>query len=69
MNKTLDNIYEEMLAVFAEVSGYLPSTSCDLAARLLFAPYEVPVGLVLSLAGGPFFLWLLLRQRGGRTHD
>ena len=23
MNKTLDNIYEEMLAVFAEVSGYL----------------------------------------------
>ena len=32
MNKTLDNIYEEMLAVFAEVSGYLPSTSCDLAA-------------------------------------
>ena len=23
----------------------------------------------LSLGGGPFFLWLLVRQRGGRTHD
>ena len=26
-------------------------------------------GIVLSLAGGPFFIWLLLRQRGGRIHD
>lgn len=44
-------------------------TLCDLLARLLFAPYELPVGIVLSLAGGPFFIWLLLRQRGGRSHD
>lgn len=44
-------------------------TLADVAARTLFAPYELPVGIVLSLAGGPFFLWLLFRQRGGRTHD
>lgn len=42
-------------------------TFCDTLARLLFAPYELPVGIILSLGGGPFFLWLLLRQRGGRT--
>lgn len=42
-------------------------TGCDLLSRLLFAPYELPVGIVLSLGGGPFFLWLLLKQRGGRT--
>ena len=41
-------------------------TLCDLLSRVLFAPYEIPVGIVLSLAGGPFFIWLLLRQRGGR---
>jgi len=41
-------------------------TGCDLAARVLFLPYELPVGVVLSLGGGPFFIWLLLRQRGGR---
>lgn len=41
-------------------------TASDLLARLLFAPYELPVGIILSLAGGPFFIVLLLRQRGGR---
>ena len=44
-------------------------TFCDLLARLIFAPYELPVGIVLSLTGGPFFIWLLLGQRGGRIHD
>lgn len=39
---------------------------CDVLSRVLFAPFELPVGVVLSLAGGPFFIWLLLRQRGGR---
>ena len=42
-------------------------TVCDVAARTIFAPYVLPVGIVLSLLGGPFFLWLLLRQRGGRS--
>lgn len=42
-------------------------TVCDVLARTLFAPYELSVGIVLSLLGGPFFIWLLLRQRGGRS--
>ena len=42
---------------------------CDLASRMLFRPYELPVGIALSFIGGPFFVWLLLRQRKGRTHD
>ena len=41
-------------------------TVCDLVSRVVFAPYDVPVGILLSLLGGPFFLWLLFRQRGGR---
>ena len=41
-------------------------TTGDLLARILFAPYELPVGIILSLVGGPFFIVLLLRQRGGR---
>jgi iron complex transport system permease protein len=35
---------------------------CDLVARTLFAPAELPVGIVTALIGGPFFLWLLLRK-------
>ena len=43
--------------------------ACDLAARLLFAPFELPVGIVMSLLGGPFFLGLLLRRGRGRIYD
>jgi iron complex transport system permease protein len=35
---------------------------CDLVARTVFAPIEVPVGIVTALIGGPFFLWLLVRS-------
>jgi iron complex transport system permease protein len=34
----------------------------DLAARLAFAPAELPVGVVTALVGGPFFLYLLARH-------
>ncbi|MDR2899610.1 MAG: iron ABC transporter permease [Clostridiales bacterium] len=37
--------------------------ACDLAARMLFSPYELPVGILLSFLGGPFFIFLLLRNR------
>lgn len=57
------------LLLASALGGAALLTSCDLLARTLFTPYELPVGIVLALAGGPFFIWLLLRQRGGRTHD
>lgn len=34
----------------------------DLGARLIMIPAEVPVGLVTSAIGGPFFLWLIVRK-------
>lgn len=35
----------------------------DTAARTVLAPAELPVGILMSLLGAPFFLWLLLKQR------
>lgn len=35
----------------------------DLGARSLLAPNEVPVGVVTALVGGPFFLYLMRRNR------
>jgi len=35
----------------------------DLLARLLLAPQELPVGIITSLVGAPFFLWVLWRNR------
>lgn len=37
----------------------------DTLARTIAAPAEIPVGLLTSLIGGPYFLWLILRQTGG----
>ena len=42
-------------------------TFCDTAARMVFSPFELPVGIVLSVLGGPFFLLLLLKRKGGRN--
>jgi iron complex transport system permease protein len=35
---------------------------CDVLARTLIAPIEIPVGVITALLGGPFFLWLLVRR-------
>ena len=35
----------------------------DTLARTLVQPAEMPVGLLTSLIGGPYFLWLILRGR------
>jgi iron complex transport system permease protein len=35
---------------------------CDLIARTVIAPVELPVGVVTAMLGGPFFLWLLVRK-------
>ena len=36
--------------------------ACDLVARTVLAPVEVPVGVVTAMLGGPFFLWMLVRR-------
>jgi iron complex transport system permease protein len=39
---------------------------CDTLARTLFAPHEIPVGVITALSGGPFFLYLLTRKGAGQ---
>ena len=40
---------------------------CDLIARVIFAPYELPTGILMSFLGGPFFIWLLVKRREGHA--
>ncbi len=42
---------------------------CDFISRIAFAPYELPVGIMLSAIGGPFFIYLLFKQRRGKLYD
>ena len=32
---------------------------CDVVARVIIAPQEIPVGIITALIGAPFFLWVL----------
>ena len=57
------------LLPFCALGGAGFVTFCDVVARLLFAPHEVPVGILICVLGGPFFLLLLLKKKGGRIHD
>ena len=41
---------------------------CDVFARVAFSPYELPVGIFMAVLGGPFFVMLLLKSKGGRLH-
>lgn len=45
------------------ILGALLLVSCDYVARTWFAPYELPVGIILSFVGAPFFLWLLCHKK------
>ena len=36
--------------------------ACDALARCILSPAELPVGIITALLGGPFFLWVLLKD-------
>ncbi|QGN29550.1 FecCD family ABC transporter permease [Enterococcus casseliflavus] len=45
--------------------GGIVMTMADLIARVVISPLELPVGTVMSVLGGPFFLFLLSKQKRG----
>ena len=55
------------LLPLSALAGGLFLMLSDALSRSLFAPAELPVGVMTSLFGGPFFLVLIRRYRGGRA--
>jgi iron complex transport system permease protein len=47
------------------LAGAMLLLLADTLARTVVIPAEMPVGLLTSLLGGPWFLWLILRQQRG----
>ena len=45
------------------LAGAIALTLADWLARVVAIPSELPIGIVTSLVGGPFLLWLLARRR------
>jgi len=46
--------------------GAIVVTLCDLVGRTVIRPLELPVGIIMSILGGPFFIYLL--RKGGVRH-
>lgn len=51
------------LLVFSAFSGAILVIWADLLGRVLLAPTEIPVGIVMAFIGAPFFFILLLKRR------
>ena len=45
------------------VLGAMALVLADTASRLVAIPAELPIGIITSMVGGPFLLWLLARRR------
>jgi iron complex transport system permease protein len=52
-----------LLLPAAALVGAVFLVLADLLARSLMPPTEIPVGILTAFIGGPFFLWLLRRER------
>lgn len=51
------------LIVFSALGGAVLMLAADLLARTVVSGAELPIGMLTSLVGGPFFFFLLWRQR------
>ncbi|MFF4775174.1 FecCD family ABC transporter permease [Microtetraspora fusca] len=49
--------------VVSAVTGAVLTSAADLVARSLFAPVELPVGVVTAVLGAPYLIYLLIRAR------
>ncbi len=52
---------------YSLLAGAAFLVACDTAARTMASPTEIPVGVVTSLFGAPYFIALLLKKRGKRS--
>ncbi|AVM43093.1 FecCD family ABC transporter permease [Fastidiosipila sanguinis] len=50
---------------FTMLIGALLLTIADLFSRVVASPLEIPIGTVMSVIGGPFFLYLVARKKRG----
>lgn len=56
--------HKRVLPVAALLGGILV-VWVDVAARMVIAPEELPIGILTAVFGGPFFIWLLKKNGRG----
>ncbi len=53
--------------VGSALAGALIMVIADLLGRTMLSPIEIPVGIVTSIIGGPYLIWILIRQRSAHS--
>lgn len=60
--RILVGISHRVMLPTAGVLGAILVSVCDVAGRVVIAPFEIPAGVFTAVFGGPIFMWLLLRR-------
>ncbi|RDY29238.1 iron ABC transporter permease [Romboutsia weinsteinii] len=60
--RTVAGSDHKKLIVLSTLVGSIFLILSDVAARGLFPPIEIPIGIITSLVGGPFFLYLISKK-------
>ncbi|MDR3075943.1 MAG: iron ABC transporter permease [Synergistaceae bacterium] len=63
VTRRIAGLRHRLLAPCTAAVGGTALVICDTAARTLWAPSDLPVGIIISFLGAPFFLWLLFGTR------
>ncbi len=63
VRKVLGEDYRKVIPL-SFLLGAVLLTYSDIAARLVYAPYEMPVGIFTALIGVPFFIMLARKEKG-----
>ncbi len=53
-----------ILMPFSAITGSIFLLICDTISRTVIAPIEIPIGVITSIIGGFFFVFLLLKKAG-----
>ena len=59
--RLIGGVNHSYLLAGSAILGAALMTSADLLSRILIQPAELPVGLLTSAIGAPFFLWLIIK--------
>ena len=60
--RTLVGSDHKKLTILSVLIGAIFLIGTDVVARGLFPPIEIPIGIITSLVGGPFFLYLMSKK-------
>ena len=63
LTRILGGVNHSFLLPSSALMGAILMVLADLFARTMIKPAELPVGLITSAIGSPFFLWLIFRIR------